>query len=242
MKNFIRIFSLILVSVFCIASSSFSQIVVPNYFQIFRNTDKPIRNMIVKNNGKAPCIVNTTVNESVINDEGKETFVASKDLIVAPKSFSLGAGEQKNIRVFIRKSNENMERFFKIIFSPKPISSENDFKQYGDDEKSIGIRLVTGMVASVYVEPNERNIDIQYKRNENNVVFSNHGNYHTRIFEMQVCDTAQKTQSCQKLDDFITLRPKQTREVKLAKDKYLVYKEKQVVKGKIYDKVIEPFK
>lgn len=242
MKNFKRIFTIAFLGIFFIAKSSFSQIVVPNYFQIFRNTDKPIRNMIVKNNGKSPFIVNTTVNESIITDDGKETLIASKDLIVAPKNFALGAGEQKNIRVFVRKSKDNMERFFKIIFSPKPLSSENDFKQFGDDEKSIGIRLVTGMVASVYVEPNEREIDIQYKRNENNVVFSNHGNYHTRIFEMAICPTAEKTPSCKKLDEFITLRPKQTREVKLAKDKYLVYQEKQVVKGKIYDKVIEPFK
>lgn len=230
---FISCFTLILFS-----SSSVAQIVVPNYFQIFKNTDKPIRNMVVKNHGKAPLIVNTQVNESVINDDGTESLVVSKGLIVAPKNFSLGAGEQKNIRIFVRKSKENMERFFKITFYPKPLTSENDFQQYGDDEKSIGIRIVTGMIASVYVEPNEREIDIKVKRTEAGVEFKNDGNYHTRIFDMNICDNDILNTKCKKLDDFITLRPKQKRVIALKKKQRLFYKEKQVVKGTVYEKSI----
>ena len=233
-QSFFTIFFLI----FIITDFSNAQIVVPNYFQIFKNTDKPIRNMVVKNHGKAPLIVNTQVNESVINDDGTESLIVSKGLIVAPKSFALGAGEQKNIRIFVRKSKENMERFFKITFYPKPLTSENDFQQYGDDEKSIGIRIVTGMIASVYVEPNEREIDIKVKRTDAGVEFKNDGNYHTRIFEMNICDTDILDTKCKKLDDFITLRPKQKRVINLKKNQHLFYKEKQVVKGTVYEKSI----
>ncbi len=217
-----------------------AQIVVPNYFQIFKNTDKPVRNMIVKNQGTAPLIVNTSVEESIINELGKEENISTKNLIVAPKNFALGPKEQKTIRVLVRKSNADVEKFYKITFFPKPLTSEKDFQEFGTDEKSIGIRIVTGMVATIFVEPMERNINITYKRTSDSITFSNNGNYHTRIFEANVCDTSLLDKSCKEIEKFFTLRPNQTHTIKIQENKYLLYKEKQVVRGKVLERIIAP--
>jgi P pilus assembly chaperone PapD len=230
----------IFVSIFLFTTVSFAQISVPNYFQIFKSTDKPIRNMVVKNIGKSPLLVNTIVNESVINDDGKEVTKTSKGLIVAPKNFALGAGEQKNIRLYVAKSKDNMEKFYKITFSPKPLSSENEYKNFSEGEKSIGIRIVTGMIATVFVEPKEREIDIEVKRNETSVVFKNKGNYHTRIFKAFACDKDLLDKNCKKVEKFFTLRPKQTKEITLGKNQYLFYNEKQVAGGKVLNKKVAP--
>ena len=55
---------------------------------------------------------------------------------------------------------------------------------------------------------------------------------------MNICDTDTLDTKCKKLDDFITLRPKQKRVINLKKNQHLFYKEKQVVKGTVYEKSI----
>lgn len=242
MKNCLYVLGTILFNLFFIINNCTAQIIVPDYFQIFKSTDKPFRNMVVKNMGHTPLQVQTMVNESLIDDNGKEYLDATNDLIVAPKRFPLGAGEQKNIRIIIKKPKKDKERFYKITFSPKPLTSEDDFKHFDSNEKSIGIRIVTGMIASVYVEPTEKNINIDVKRNENGVTFANNGNYHTRIFKIFSCNSDVLDKNCTEIEQFITLRPKQKKEIKINRNKYLFYKEKQVVAGEIFDKKIEPFK
>ena len=155
---------LILLFIIFLPSISYSQIVVPNYFQIFKNTDKPIRNMVVLNQGKAPLLVNTYVDVSLIGKDGKEYKERTMDLIVAPKNFPIAPNEKKNIRILVRKPKNNEERFYKISFSPKPLTTEKPQNEYNYNEKSIGIRTVSGMVATIYVEPTKKEIDIVQER------------------------------------------------------------------------------
>lgn len=235
MKKF---FFLLVISIFVFCPTLYSQIVVPNYFQIFRNTDKPVRNMIVKNQGEFPLIVNTFIKESIIDNQGKENEISTKNLIVAPKNFALGPHEQKTIRLLVRKSENDIEKFYKITFFPKPLTSEKDFKDFGTDEKSIGIRIVTGIVATAYVEPIKREINVTHNRDNTSIKFSNNGNYHTRIFEVNICNKDILDKSCKEVEKFFTLRPKQTKTIKIPKEKFLLYKEKQTVRGKILEKII----
>ncbi|MDD9900169.1 MAG: hypothetical protein OXT65_04250, partial [Alphaproteobacteria bacterium] len=110
-------------------------------------------------------------------------------LIAAPKSFELDAGESRVVRLVLRKFSDDMEDIYRVRFLPDKPALEK-IEELGGT--SVQVNVVVSMGALIMAAPKEARPDLKFVRNDDTITFTNAGNVTAQLQREEFCTEDRK--------------------------------------------------
>lgn len=120
--------------------------------------------------------------------------------MLAPKKFVLKPGQVRSVRLVRTKEHEEEERVYRLSFSPREMEQDKNL----NNENAMGVkpstRVVTAAGMLVLVSPKSPNLNIEYTRDEEGIVFTNTGNIAADFrLTKEYCYTSDEGSDCMQL-------------------------------------------
>lgn len=143
----------------------------------FKGTDRPVKNVTVSNSAKHPLYVTVKVERVVDLSMESVTYESADDLLISPKTFSVGPLGQRAIRILLKQMPTNKERAYRVLLLPQA-------SEFGEDEgttikhkgRTVALHVLTGSGMVVYAEPIKPLKELEISRDSKGVTLTNKGN------------------------------------------------------------------
>jgi len=178
-KMYFKVFAITSLFSFLVSASFATDISANKLHHYFYEGTRPVSQVVVSNNKEGKSFfVDVEVLEivGVDSDTKKVSFEdGSSDFMVAPKSFLLGDGASKNVRiVYTGEFSDSAEKRYRLNFKPRIKQS------YANDENAVGVVAGAQVIVSTgivsVITPNKPVVDVLLKRIDGGVVLKNTGN------------------------------------------------------------------
>src|SRR5262245_50938369 len=91
-----------------------AQITVDRVIVLFKNSQRPIDNIVVKNTGDKALYVTVEPDVMVNPGDKDESRVHTTDLLVSPKRFSLDPNGERSVRLLLKKPHGDEEQVYRV--------------------------------------------------------------------------------------------------------------------------------
>jgi len=175
------------------SSGAEAQIVVQEVVRYIKPKQRPVENILVKNVDATRAF---TITSEIVKEENSGTDARtqepSKDMVVAPPSFTIKPGETILTRLVLTKpADKDMERIYRVRFKPETLKADDTPTEVSGVKTQISFVTTTGML--VLVSPQNPQPKLTYTRNGEGITFKNEGNVtiDLRRFDNYCFDEAQ---------------------------------------------------
>jgi P pilus assembly chaperone PapD len=120
--------------------------------------------------------------------------------LLAPKKFTLKPGQTRSVRLVHTKGHTNEERVYRLNFKPQDLQKPDALS----NENATGIKPSTRIVLAagmlILASPTNPNLNLDYERDEQGIVFTNTGNVAADLrLTREHCYTSDEGSGCMKL-------------------------------------------
>jgi P pilus assembly chaperone PapD len=165
-----------------------AQLGVNKVIVTFKGTDRPVKNVTVSNSAKHPLYV--TVKAERVVDLSVEPMVyePADDLLISPKTFSVGPLGQRTVRILMKQLPSDKERAYRMLLIPQAT-------EFGDSEattmkrngRSVALHVLTGSGMVVYAEPTKLVKELALSRDTTTLTLTNRGNVQVQFSAGVTC-------------------------------------------------------
>ena len=223
--NLLSIFYLLMV---LLTPLSQAQVTANKAIVYFKQHERPIQDVLVLNHSKRKIGIKAVIKE-ILNphDKEKRELIPTKDLIVSPKRFILQPSTQaitkRTIRLFLKNSKEDHERFFSVGLYPelKKEAPGGKTKVVKKGNKSINVKVLTSVGLLIFSEPKNPVQNLVWERKDNKIIFTNKGNISVRLFKGQICNPG--FDKCEKSKEHKRIYAGKQWEMELPSDKNFIF-------------------
>ncbi len=166
------------------SSESISKFSVSDMSLYFEKSQKPIKNISIKNSEKSPIYLSATIKKITNNDFELPTLQDTKEIIITPKKLIISPNENSTFRVIYLPTMSKVESQYQIFLTPV----DKDFTKKSNAED---------FVINVVSDPLVINDNFKFYRNNNLITFKNLGNRSVYILHAKTC----KKLNCKTVSD-----------------------------------------
>jgi len=187
-QSYMKFFKVILILSCILVPRAEAQISVNDVIVQFKAGERPVQNIVVKNSSPDVFYVTATCEELTEPSEDKSPLVATEDILISPKKFSIDGNSERVIRMLHRKPADDKERVYRVAFVPQEKEFGEAIVRQDRDRRTM-LRVITGMGILVFVDPAKPLSDLKWTRDGDTIKFYNAGNQHVRLSDGKACDS-----------------------------------------------------
>ncbi len=140
----------------------------------FEKSEKPIKNITIKNKGKSTLFIVSNIQKVTNNSFDLPSLQNTKEIVITPKNFTIFPKESATFRAVYLPTMSKVESQYQIFLMP----FNKDFT------KKIGNK---SFVINVVADPLTINDDFKFYRVANVITFKNSGNRSVYILNAKTC-------------------------------------------------------
>jgi P pilus assembly chaperone PapD len=175
------------------ASAAYAQLGVNKVIVTFKGTDRPVKNVTVSNSANHPLYVTVKVERVVDLSIEPMSYEPADDLLISPKTFSVGPLGQRTVRILLKQAPAEKERAYRVILLPQA-------SEFGDVEgatikhkgRSVALHVLTGSGMVVYAEPAKLVKELVISREAKELILTNKGNIQVQYSSGVTCPESVK--------------------------------------------------
>lgn len=198
---------------------------------------KAIQNITVTNSGDQTLFVSIMPEEVLRPGFPDESRRETQEIVFAPKRFSIEAGAQRTVRLVIANAARETEKVYRVKFLPQTDDFSNEKGEVVAPGKTAMVKVLFTVGILVLVDPAAPAPKLEWKREGDEIIFTNSGNVNVLLEDGKNCVVG--TETCEDLPAE-RIYPGNTFKVKAAKDKQTSYR--QQIGGQYSSIMIEPSK
>lgn len=152
----------------------------------FRSDGSARQDVRVSNPDEDPIYIDVQVLDVTQPGTDSEERTVVKDpesigLIATPRRVMVPAGGQRLVRLVNLEGHTDRERVYRVNLKPESGPVESD---------EMGVKVMVGYQLLVFVEPREVKVDLQARRDGDELVLHNRGNVNVRLHQGEQCPPA----------------------------------------------------
>jgi len=160
---------------------------VDRLFVYFEHGGLPVQNVVVKSKSDDTLYMNVVVahvqNAGGENEEG----LVSDGVLVSPRRFKLEAGEQRTVRLVLKKPAGQSEEIYRISFVPQADSFEKKLASLSVSGRTLEFNVVASLALNVSVQPAEPEGTVNWEYRKGALRLVNMGNTSVLMEGGRVC-------------------------------------------------------
>jgi len=160
--------------------------------RVFLNKRKMTDSLTVQNKWERDITVQLDLFKWTQDEEGKDKYEKSNDIIFYPKIFRLGAKENKIVRIGTKKKPGNTEQTYRLYLEEIPIEENKGEEAEPEAEtQKMGFKMHLRYGIPIFISPEKDAINceigkVKLKENKLSVEIQNTGNLHLVIKKIEV--------------------------------------------------------
>ncbi len=182
-------FFFFLIALFCGGwlnpTHSSAQITVTDVIYYFRADSRPVHNVTVKNSSNETMYVTVEPSEILRAGFEDEQRLDTKDIIAAPRRFSIPGLGQRTVRLLLRSTSREEEKVYRVKFVPA--AQPFDFSENKKHKKQLALQVLTGVGMLIFAEPIDPQVKLIWQRTGNEVHFRNEGSVNVLLTSPRAC-------------------------------------------------------